>query len=246
MSTNIQNTEQIFTEQISMFGISLSPEQLRQFRLFYETLIKWNEVMNLTAITDEEEVYSKHFLDSLSIVAFFEPKQFSGLSIIDIGTGAGFPGLPVAIAFPEAEVTLVDSLQKRVDFLTETIRILGLNNVRVYHARAEDFARKEAEREKYDIVCSRAVARLNVLSEYCLPFAKKGGYFIAYKAEKAKEELEEGKEAVKILGGRVDQVLSFQLPGTAYNRTLIQVYKENHTSGKYPRKAGTPARDPLS
>lgn len=239
------NTEQKFKEQLSMFQLELTEEQLRQFRLFYENLIKWNEVMNLTTITEESDVYNKHFLDSLSVVGLVSPGSFKGISVIDIGTGAGFPGLPIAIAFPDANVTLVDSLQKRINFLQDTIKLLGLKNVSVFHARAEEFARKQSEREKYDIVCSRAVARLNILSEYCLPFAKKGGYFIAYKAESVKDEMEEGRKAVTILGGRIDQVISFQLPGTDYNRTLVQVIKDRHTSGKYPRKAGTPSKDPL-
>lgn len=245
MNEMAENTEQKFLEQLSMFQLQLTEEQLKQFRLFYQNLIKWNEIMNLTTITEESDVYSKHFLDSLSIVGLLEAQSFKNVSVIDIGTGAGFPGLPIAIAFPEAKVTLVDSLQKRVKFLEDTIRLLGLKNVSVYHARAEEFARNQSEREKYDIACSRAVARLNILAEYCLPFVKKGGYFIAYKADRLKEEMEEGKRAVAILGGRMDQVISFQLPGTDYNRTLLQVIKEKHTSGKYPRKAGTPSKDPL-
>ncbi len=246
METALQSAEHIFTEQLAVFQISLSPEQLRQFRQFYENLIKWNEVMNLTAITEETDVYTKHFLDSLSIVGVVDQESLKNVSIIDVGTGAGFPGLPIAIAFPEAQVTLVDSLQKRVRFLEETVKLLGLNNVQVFHSRAEDFGRIEAQREHYDIACSRAVARLNVLSEYCIPFVKKGGYFIAYKADRIKEEMADGKKAAGILGGRVDQVISFQLPGTDYNRTLVQVFKERHTSGKYPRKAGTPAKEPLA
>lgn len=245
MEAALHGAEKRFTEQLAMFQISLSPEQLRQFRQFYENLIKWNEVMNLTAITEEEDVYTKHFLDSLSIVGLVGPGSFDNLSVIDVGTGAGFPGLPIAIAFPGTQVTLVDSLQKRVGFLQETVKLLGLENVQIYHSRAEDFGRIEAQREHYDIACSRAVARMNVLAEYCIPLVKKGGYFIAYKAERIKEEMAEGKKAAGILGGRVEQVISFQLPGTDYNRTLVQILKEKHTSGKYPRKAGTPAKDPL-
>ena len=245
MITEKSTAEQRFIEQLSMMQLELSQDQLLQLRMFYQNLVKWNEVMNLTAITGPEDVYCKHFLDSLSIVALIAPSSFQGLSVIDIGTGAGFPGLPIAIAFPQAEVTLVDSLQKRVNFLEDTVQLLGLKNVHIFHDRAEDFARIESRRESYDIAVSRAVASMNVLVEYCIPFVKKGGCFIAYKSERLKEEMEDGKKALKILGGRIDEVISFQLPGTDYDRTLVQVVKDKHTSGKYPRKAGTPAKAPL-
>ena len=245
MDSTVQNAEKNFIEKLAMFGLSLSEKQLEQFRMFYENLAKWNQVINLTAITEAEDVYTKHFLDSLSIVGLIGAGSFEKLSVADIGTGAGFPGLHVAIAFPETQVTLVDSLKKRVSFLEDTIKLLGLENVRAVHARAEDFARIEVEREKYDIVCSRAVARLNILAEYCIPLVRKGGYFIAYKSERLTEEIEDGKKAVSILGGRMEQVISFQLPGTNYNRSLVQVIKDKHTSGKYPRKAGTPEKNPL-
>ena len=225
------------------FGITLSDQQLSQFYTYYELLIEWNEKMNLTAITDFEEVIKKHFLDSLSIGRIL--KQDSSVSILDIGTGAGFPGIPIKIAFPDTQITLMDSLNKRVNFLNEVINTLGLEKIDAVHGRAEDFAKKGMLRETFDICVSRAVANLSSLSEFCLPYVKKGGSFISYKSEKAMEEIENSKNAISILGG--GEVLSdtFLLPGTDFTRTLIKIEKIKETPAKYPRKAGTPVKQPL-
>ena len=225
------------------FGITLSDQQLSQFYTYYELLIEWNEKMNLTAITDFEEVIKKHFLDSLSIGRIL--KQDSSVSILDIGTGAGFPGIPIKIAFSDTQITLMDSLNKRVNFLNEVICTLGLEKIDAIHGRAEDFAKKGMLRETFDICVSRAVANLSSLSEFCLPYVKKGGSFISYKSEKAMEEIENSKNAISILGG--GEVLSdtFLLPGTDFTRTLVKIEKIKETPAKYPRKAGTPVKQPL-
>ena len=225
------------------FGITLSDQQLSQFYTYYELLIEWNEKMNLTAITDFEEVIKKHFLDSLSIGRIL--KQDSSVSILDIGTGAGFPGIPIKIAFSDTQITLMDSLNKRVNFLNEVINTLGLEKIDAIHGRAEDFAKKGMLRETFDICVSRAVANLSSLSEFCLPYVKKGGSFISYKSEKAMEEIENSKNAISILGG--GEVLSdtFLLPGTDFTRTLVKIEKIKETPAKYPRKAGTPVKQPL-
>ena len=225
------------------FGITLSDQQLSQFYTYYELLIEWNEKMNLTAITDFEEVIKKHFLDSLSIGRIL--KQDSSVSILDIGTGAGFPGIPIKIAFPDTQITLMDSLNKRVNFLNEVICTLGLEKIDAIHGRAEDFAKKGMLREKFDICVSRAVANLSSLSEFCLPYVKTGGSFISYKSEKAMEEIENSKNAVSILGGGKVFSDTFLLPETDFTRTLIKIEKIKETPAKYPRKAGTPVKQPL-
>lgn len=225
------------------FGITLSDQQLSQFYTYYELLIEWNEKMNLTAITDFEEVIKKHFLDSLSIGRIL--KQDSFVSILDIGTGAGFPGIPIKIAFPDTQITLMDSLNKRVNFLNEVICTLGLEKIDAIHGRAEDFAKKGMLREKFDICVSRAVANLSSLSEFCLPYVKTGGSFISYKSEKAMEEIENSKNAVSILGGGKVFSDTFLLPETDFTRTLIKIEKIKETPAKYPRKAGTPVKQPL-
>ncbi len=230
-------------EDALIFGIHLSDEQLSQFYSYYQILIEWNEKINLTAITDFDEVIKKHFLDSLSIGRIID--QNENVSILDIGTGAGFPGIPIKIAFPNTNITLMDSLNKRVKFLNEVINILELKKIEAIHGRAEDFSKKGMLRENFDICVSRAVANLSSLSEFCLPYVKVGGKFISYKSEKALEELESSKNAISILGGGNVSCDEFILPGTDFNRTFIIINKVKETPGKYPRKAGTPVKQPL-
>lgn len=232
-----------FTKGLSDLGITLSEKQIRQFLLYYEKLIEKNKVMNLTAITEYEEVIHKHFLDSLTLVlaSVFRGKG----SLIDVGTGAGFPGIPLKIAFPELEVLLLDSLNKRVGFLNEVIAELGLDGIQAVHGRAEEAGRDPQYRETFDFCVSRAVANLSVLAEYGMPFVKPGGYFIPYKSGKAEEEIKEARNAVNLLAGTVEDTISFVLPNTDMERTLILIKKTAPIHKKYPRKAGTPQKEPL-
>lgn len=236
------NTEQ-FQKDLNDFGIHLSDVQTEQFLVYYEMLTEWNQMMNLTAITEYEDVMKKHFVDSISLVKAIDLSE--DLSLIDVGTGAGFPGLALKIAFPNLKVTLLDSLNKRIQFLDAVIDKLELNDIETIHGRAEDFAKQEKLREKYDLCVSRAVANLSTLSEYCLPFVKVNGLFISYKSEKIVEELAAAGNAISILGGHVDGQVDFILPNSDVYRNLVVIKKLNETPEKYPRKSGLPSKAPL-
>lgn len=224
--------------------IDLSDVQREQLTVYYEMLAEKNKVMNLTAITEFEDVLEKHFLDSISVAQFID---LSGaLTLIDVGTGAGFPGLPLKIMFPNLNVTLADSLKKRILFLDEVIGTLRLDGISTVHGRAEDLARQPDYRECYDLCVSRAVANLSSLSEYCLPFVKQGGRFVSYKSNEIEEELFAAKKAIDVLGGRLEQVIPFQLADTQIGRSFVVISKEKKTPKAYPRKAGTPSKNPLS
>lgn len=232
-----------FQKDLESLGISLSSLQEKQFLRYYELLVEWNRVMNLTAITEYGEVIKKHFIDSLSLVKAYRGDM--AVSMIDVGTGAGFPGLALKIAFPECRVTLLDSLHKRIQFLNAVIGELGLSGVWAVHGRAEDFARQEKMRESFDLCVSRAVANLSTLSEYCIPFVKVGGAFIAYKSEKDSEEIRKAEKAISLLGGNITEKCEFILPDSDISRCLFLIEKEKATPKKYPRKAGLPGKEPL-
>lgn len=233
-----------FTEELANLGIELNEHQKEQFDQYYELLVEWNKVMNLTGITEYEEVNLKHFTDSLSIARVKDMHQVQ--SVIDIGTGAGFPGIPLKIVYPELEVVLLDSLNKRIKFLDEVIRTLGLEKIRTIHGRAEDFAKQGEYREQFDLCVSRAVANLSTLSEYCMPYIHTGGMFIPYKSGEIEEEVTGAKKAVHVLGGKIEDVVKFQLPGTEIGRSFVKIKKYQNTPKKYPRKAGLPAKEPIA
>ena len=233
----------ILRQGIEDFGIEASDKMLADFQKYKEILVEWNQKMNLTGIEDEKEVFIKHFLDSISAVSKGYIKN--GMSLIDVGTGAGFPGMPLRISLPDLKVTLLDSLNKRIKFLNQVILDLSLNNISAVHSRAEDLAQQKEYREHYDFCVSRAVANLATLSEYCLPFVKKKGYFISYKSEKITEEYEQAKKAIKILGGNYKNQVEFYLPQSDIYRNLFIIEKIDVTPKKYPRKAGMPSKEPI-
>ena len=235
--------ENKFDNELEKMNIRLTDDQKSQFDLYYELLIEWNRIMNLTGITDYDEVNLKHFTDSLTISRIIDMAQIN--TLIDVGTGAGFPGIPIKIAFPHIKVYLLDSLNKRIKFLNEVIKKLGLKNIYAFHGRAEDFAKDRQYREKFDVCVSRAVANLSTLSEYCIPFVKTGGYFVSYKGGDSDEEVIRSENAVTLLGGEIENTDRFFLPDTDMGRTLIKIRKRKSTPNRYPRKAGIPSKEPL-
>lgn len=226
------------------FGINLTDKQIEQFEKYYELLIEWNKVMNLTAITEFEEVMQKHFVDSLSIAGSMDMETCT--TLIDVGTGAGFPGLPIKIVYPHIKVVLLDSLNKRIRFLNEVVDNLGLSGIEAVHGRAEDIAKKKEYRESFDLVVSRAVANMASLAEYCIPFVKEGGCFVPYKSGNIQEEIDKAKKAIFVLGGENKKIERFQLPGSDMDRSLVFIEKVKPTPKKYPRKAGTATKEPIA
>lgn len=232
-----------FKKELQKQGIHLTEEQMNQFQRYFELLIDWNEKINLTAITDEKEVYLKHFYDSI-LLAFLDDFDPNG-RLCDVGSGAGFPSIPLKIVFPTLKVTIVDSLNKRINFLNELVQELSLADVSLYHDRAETFGQNPKFRESFDYVTARAVARLNVLSELCLPLVKKGGTFYALKATKAEEELAEAKPAIAQLGGKFKEDRVMALPIIGDMRHFLVIEKKKETPRKYPRKPGLPNKQPI-
>ncbi len=248
-----------FIKKCGQFGFNLSDQQISQFMEYYKLLVEWNSFMNLTAITDFDEVVLKHFVDSLAIYQYPEFRKYFNsiydidsinvakgindiVSLIDVGTGAGFPGIPLKIMFPELKITLLDSIQKRIHFLDTVIEKLELKDITTIHGRAEDYGKNPIYREQYNFCVSRAVANFSVLSELCIPFVKKDGYFIAYKSENIKEELIGSEKALSILGGKAENQLEYKLPDSDINRVLLLIKKIEATPKQYPRKAGIPEK----
>lgn len=237
-----RNMEQL-KRGLNVLSIELSDKQINQLIQFYEYLVEKNKVMNLTAITEWQEVVQKHFLDSLALTKAVDMNQIE--RVIDVGTGAGFPGIPLKIAFPHLQMTLMDSLNKRIKFLEEVIDLCELEQIKVIHSRAEDLAREDEYREQFDICVSRAVANLSVLSEYCLPFVKVGGTFISYKSASADEEVGIAKNAIEILGAKIRNIEKFALPDSDIERSLIVIDKREPCGKRYPRKPAIIKEKPL-
>lgn len=237
------NNRDILKKGIEDLGIITNDEMLNNLKIYRETLVEWNQVMNLTGIEDEKEVYIKHFLDSISAVKNGYIKD--GMSLIDVGTGAGFPGMPLRICLENLKVTLLDSLNKRINFLQEVAKNVGINDIEYIHGRAEDFGKNENYREQYDIATARAVAGLPVLMEFCVPFVKVGGYFVCLKGPNANLELEESKAAMEVLGVEFIEKINVDLPDSDLNHNILVFKKVKNTPEKYPRKAGKPAKTPI-
>ena len=237
------NTIQDFHNLCTKNNITLSNQQITQFQKYYELLIEWNEKMNLTAITDFHEVCLKHFYDSIALIHYLEFKE-SDL-VLDIGTGAGFPGIPLKILFPNTRFVLADSLNKRLTFLDEVIQELELEKIELVHGRAEDLGHDSDFREQFDYCVSRAVANLSTLSELCLPFVKVGGQFISYKSEHVKDEINQADHALAVLNGKIDRQEDYTLPDSDFFRSILFIRKEDGCPNQYPRKAGKPNKNPL-
>lgn len=228
-------------EKSTFLNVRFSVKQTEQFFEYMNLLIEWNEKMNLTAITDPEEIILKHFIDSITILKNIE----NNVKIVDVGTGAGFPGIPLSIMRPDLKTILVDSLNKRLIFLQEVVNKLQLKNVEIIHARAEEFGQNKKYRENFDIATSRAVANLATLSEYLIPLVKVGGKVIAMKASELQQEVEDAKKAINTLGGKIEKIEEFNLPQSDIGRTIVIIKKEKQTPNKYPRKPGTPSKEPI-
>ena len=226
---------------VDKLGINLSEIQLKQFYNYMNLLIEWNKKVNLTAITEPDEIILKHFVDSLTISKYIS----DGTKVVDVGTGAGFPGIPLKIVRQDVDITLLDSLQKRINFLDEVINELNLEKITTIHSRVEDFGKNKKYREEFDIATSRAVANLSTLSEYLLPLVKVGGKVISMKGSLIQEELENSKNAIKILGGKIEKVDEFDLPNSDISRNIVLIDKIKTTPNRYPRKAGEPSKKPL-
>lgn len=233
--------EEEMSKKSKILGVHFSVEQIEQFYKYMNLLIEWNEKMNLTAITEPKEIILKHFIDSITILKYIDDNS----KLVDVGTGAGFPGVPLSIMNPTLKITLVDSLNKRLIFLQEVVKELNLKNIEIVHARAEEFGQNKNYREKFDIATSRAVANLATLSEYLVPLVKIGGKIISMKASNAKEEINDAQKAIEVLGGKIEKIEEFDLPKSDIGRTIIIIDKNKCTPAIYPRKAGTPAKEPI-
>lgn len=242
--------DRFLADTFDQIGIALTNEQIHMFDTYYDMIVEKNKVMNLTKITDYHEAVIKHFVDSCSLVLLdddiYIKKRFTDFaSVIDVGTGAGFPGIPLKIIFPQIRLTLLDSVNKKLDFLRDVSSELGFTDINIIHGRAEDISHQKGIRESFDFCVSRAVGNLAVLSEYCLPFVKKNGFFVSYKSERADDELKQSAHAFSELRGKLIQEAVFDLPESDISRTLLLIMKTGNTPKIYPRKAGTPSKNPL-